>query len=54
MDVAVLRLIADPAVLRETTLIGLFSAPGVHETAPSNGGHSINQRTLMLGPFLPN
>ena len=54
VDVAILRLIPNPAVLRETMLIGLFGAPGVHETAPSNGRHSINQRSQMLGPLLPN
>ena len=52
MDVAILRPIANPAILHETVLIGLFSAPYFHETAPSR--LSIDQRALMLGPFRPN
>ena len=54
VHVAVLRLIVDPAVLHETVLMGLFSAPYFHEAVPSNGGHSIEQRVPTIGPFRPN
>ena len=54
VHVAILRLIANPAVLHETVLIGPFCVPCLHEAAPGNGGHSIDQRALMLGPFRPN
>ena len=53
VDVAILHLITNPAVLHETMLIGIFGAPRLHETAPSNDGHSIHQLTLMLGLFCP-
>ena len=48
-DIAILRLITDLDVLHESMLIMLFPAPHLYETAPSNGGHNINQRSLMLG-----
>ena len=54
MDVSILRLITDPAILHGTVLIGLFGAPCVNETAPSNGGNSVDQRALVLGPCFPN
>ena len=52
VHVAILRLIADPAVLHGCVL-WLFCAPYFHEAAPSHGGHCIHQRSLMLGPLLP-
>ena len=54
MDVSILRLFTDPAILHGTVHTWLLGAPCVSETAPSNGGYSVDQRALVLGLYFPN